>query len=570
MLRYFRSGGVAQILVGGIVSAIIVVFILEFRSGNQAQTGSLKEQCAVRYAGYCVNAKEYAAAYGLIVPRGMDPKRIRSEGLRAKVLDGLVERELLIEQAKSLKLGVSEADLTRELESWRAHVSMPSAEIEQFSVRLGLCPTDGRSCLPGADRGVRSLRARRSADEPFDYKLYEREIRIVANRGPKEFREMQERELLAARMRQLVRSRVRVSEAEVAFLAERAVVRSAQINRSWFAKYALDLSDAVVDRWSFEHKDQVDAAWEAEKKDWTANCPLVREIVIPLPEIQADDTAAPQKQQAQAARDRIGAGEDFAAVARELSSADSALTGGRVGCLSKSYGIGADELLKAVEALKPGQLSNVIETPRGYHVVELLGRTDAATLESAGRRQIGLELYSRFAADEAAKRFAEKLVERTRAGEKLEDAVRVMSDELIAAHSLAAAPGKKPAASGAALLAPDRPKFEVSQSFGRSDNPLPEIAPKEALAQKAFELDKPDAVYERPIETESGWVVLQLKERSSSEELAKDKAELQQALSRVKGEEALVRYVADLKLRAGTKLEIDRSFGEESSKTSEE
>jgi parvulin-like peptidyl-prolyl isomerase len=241
-----------------------------------------------------------------------------------------------------------------------------------------------------------------------------------------------------------------------------------------------------------------------------------------------------------------------------------------VGCLSKNYGIGADELLKAVEGLKPGQLSNVIETPRGYHVVELLGRTDEATLEGTARRQIALELYARFAADEAAKRFAEKLIERTRAGEKLEDAVRVMSDELIAARSLPAAPGKKAAASGAALLSPDRPKFEVSQSFGRSDNPLPELEPKESLAQKAFELDKPDAIYERPLETASGWVVLQLKERSSSEDLAKDKAELRQALARVKGEEALIRYVADLKLRAGKELEIDRSFGEESTKTSEE
>jgi parvulin-like peptidyl-prolyl isomerase len=570
MLRYFRSGGVAQILVGGIVAAIIVVFVLEFRSGNSAQTGSLQEQCAVRYAGYCVNAKEYAAAFGLIVPRGVDPKRVRSEGWRAKVLDGLVERELLVEQAKQLKLGVSDEDLTRELESWRAHVSLPAGEIEELSARLGLCPTDGRGCLPGADRGVRSLRARRTGDEPFDYKLYEREIRIVANRGPKEFREMQERELLAARLRNLVQSRVRVSEGEVAFLAERAVIRSAQVNRSWFAKYALDLSDAAIDRWSFEHKAQVDAAWAEEQKNWTANCPLVREIVVPLPEIQVDDDKEPLKNQAEAARDRVRGGENFATVAREVSVADSAILGGSVGCLSKSYGIGADELLKAVEGQKPGLLPEVIETPRGYHVVELVGRTDEATLEQAGRRQLGLELYVRFAADEAAKRFAEKLVERVKAGEKLEDAVRVMADEVVAERSLAGGAGKKAAASGAALLASDRPKFEVSQSFGRSDNPLPELSPKEALAQKAFELAEPDAVYERPLETETGWVVIQLKERASAEELEKNKAELREALAAAKAADALALYVAGLKSSAGSKLVVDKSFAAEAAKPIEE
>ena len=567
MLRYFRGGGVSQLLVGGIVAAIILVFVLEFRSGNRAQTGSLQEQCAVRYDGHCVNSKEYAAAFGLIVPRGMDPKRVRSEGLRQKVLDGLAERELLVSQAKALKLGVSEEDLTRELESWRAHVSLPSGESEELSLRLGLCPTDGRSCLPGAGRGVRNLRVRRSADEPFDYKLYEREIRIVANRGPKEFREMQEREFLAARMRKLIESRVRISDAEIAFLAERAVVRSVQVNRSWFAKYALDTSAAAVDRWSFEHKDQVDAAWAEEKKDWTANCPLIREVVIALPEIQVSDDQEPQLKAAEAARQRIASGENFAAVARELSVSDSAVVGGNVGCLSKSYGIGADELLKALEGQAPGLLSKVIETPRGYHVVELLGRTDEATLEATARRQIALELYSKFAADEGAKQFAEKLVQRGKAGENLEETVRAMSDELIAARSLS---GQKVAgASGAALLAPDRPKFEVSQSFGRSDNPLPEVEPKEPLAQKAFELDKPDAVYDRPLETSTGWVVIQLKERASPEDLAKDKPELRQLLARAKGEEALARYVADLRSKAGSKLEIDASFGQESTKSQE-
>ena len=57
---------------------------------------------------------------------------------------------------------------------------------------------------------MRLLQVKRTADEPYDYKLYERQIRLMANRGPKEFKEMQERELLAARMRDIVRSRVRI------------------------------------------------------------------------------------------------------------------------------------------------------------------------------------------------------------------------------------------------------------------------------------------------------------------------------------------------------------------------
>jgi parvulin-like peptidyl-prolyl isomerase len=564
MLRYFRAGGVAQILVGGIVFAIILVFVLEFRAGSSAQTGSLSEQCAVRYAGYCVDAKEYGAALNLIAPRGIDPKRVRGLELKAKTLEGLVERELLVEQAKRLKLAVSEQDLTRELQSWRAYVSLPASDLERLSSTLGLCPLDPTGCVPGADRGVRTLRSG-SGDRTFDYKLYERELRLTANRGPREFRDMQEREMLADRMRKLVQSRVRVSDAEVAFLAQQAVIRSVQVSRSWFAKYVLDQSDDAVDRWSFEHKDQVDAAWNEEKKDWSAGCPLIREISISAPAVQLDDDKEPLKKQAEAARERVAKGEDFAAVAREVSVSDSAINGGQVGCLSKSYGIGADELLKAVESLKPHQLSNVIETPRGYHLVELLGKADEATLEATARRQIGRELYTRFAADEAAKRFAEKLLERAKAGEKLEEIVREMTDELVASQKPPKpAPGRSDGPGlGAALLAPDRPKFEVSASFGRSGNPLPDVEPKQPLAQKAFELDKPEAVYPQVIETASGWVVIQLKEFADADKLSRDKAMLKARLTEVKAQDALARYVADLKTQAGAKLEVEQSFAEE-------
>jgi hypothetical protein len=103
----------------------------------------------------------------------------------------------------------------------------------------------------------------------------------------------------------------------------------------------------------------------------------------------------------------------------------------------------------------------------------------------------------------------------------------------------------------------------VSPSFGRSGNPLPDVEPKQSLAQKAFELDKPDAVYPEPLETATGWVVIQLKELADPEKLSRDKTLLKGRLVEAKAQDALARYVADLKTQAGKKLETDRSFGEE-------
>jgi peptidyl-prolyl cis-trans isomerase D len=337
MLRFFRGGGVAQLLVGGIVSTIIVVFVIEFRAG-QGPTAGLKLQCAVDYAGECLDQKDYFAAFGVVAPRGLEASATKRLGLRRKVLDGLVERELLIAQARSLGLGVSEDTIDAELAAGRAHVSLPAAEAAELSGTLGLCRIDagGRGCEPGSERMVRQLRVRRTPSEPFDYKLYEKEIRILSNRGPKEFKAMQEREILAARMRELIRSRVRLSAEEAQFIAERAVIRSAQLTRDWFAKYAVDTQTASVDRWAFENREQIDSAWNSEKANWTAGCPIVREVVIPVPAQAIEDEKSPSLQKAEDARKRIAGGEAFAGVAREVSQGPSAKVGGELGCLSKS------------------------------------------------------------------------------------------------------------------------------------------------------------------------------------------------------------------------------------------
>jgi peptidyl-prolyl cis-trans isomerase D len=575
MLNFFRGGGVAKALVTAMVGGIIVVFLIEFRAG-QGTTGSLKQQCAVDYAGTCLDSKDYFAALGLVVPRGMDPGAAKRMELRKVVLEGLAERELLAEAAQKLGLGVGAEAAEAELEAGRAHVSIPAANAAELSEQLLLCRVDPatRSCEAGAQRMVRYLRVRRTPNEPFDYKLYEREIRILANRGPKEFKASQQREMLAQLVRELVRSRVRVSAAEADFVAERAVVRSAVVSREWFAKYGIDTSTATVERWAFDNRNQVDQAWHAEQVNWTPGCPLVREVVIPVPPSAIEMDNSPNRQKAEQARARLAAGEDFASVARELSAGPSVALGGQLGCLSKAYGLGGEELLKAVQSLKPGEISSVIETPRGFHIAQVQGLLDAAKLEQTGRHHVALGLYSAFAADEAARKYALALVERVKGGQKLEDAVREQTDAVLAAVAKTApAKPKAPAKAAtpetpAALSDGDRPRFEISPPFGRSGNPLPDLEPKESITGKAFELASPDALYEKPIETTTGFVVVQLKERTQPE--ANEAAEVRAMLRSRKADEALTQYVAELRKAAGSKLKVDASFGEDRSKTADE
>src|ERR1041384_3631405 len=110
MLSLFRTG-IGNVVVAGIAFLIIVAFAVEFRAGNNGPSAKLARDCAVSYDGYCVDAKEYYAAHGLIVPRGVEPKVSKKYSFNKRVLDGLVERELLVAEAKKLNLGVGEEAL---------------------------------------------------------------------------------------------------------------------------------------------------------------------------------------------------------------------------------------------------------------------------------------------------------------------------------------------------------------------------------------------------------------------------------------------------------------------------
>jgi peptidyl-prolyl cis-trans isomerase D len=561
----FRSSGIAQGIMAGIVVLIIAVFAFPTLSG--APTASLDEECAVDYAGHCVDAKDYYAAVGLIA-RGVPPKASRQLSLRRRVLDGLAERELLHEAAKGFDLGVSDDAIEKELTEGRAYVSLPVEHAESLAMDLGLCRRSSQGCEPGTPLGIRQLRVRKTPAEPFDYNLYQREIRILANRGPREFRATQEREIIAARMRELVRARVRVPDNEAFSIYERsrsrAVVRSVTLERSWFGKFAVDQSDAAIEKWATEHASQVDDSFKALADEFVPDCPLVSEISVPLSPMASDTEKTAARERIGVLRDRVQKGESFENVAREASASVTAAFGGRVGCPTSSYGPDSQTIRAAAQKLERGALSEVIETSRALVLLRLDGKLDKAEAAGEGRLQTSRMLYLKFKQDEAMQAFARDLTGRVKAGAKLEDVVKAMTDE-IARRSFTPKPGAKDAGGPPGLLASDRPKFEVSPPFTLSGNPLPDVEPREPLAARAFALGKADVVDEKPIETSTGLVVIQLKELTpaSRDEFEKDKWTILASLRQAKAADAIVRYVADLKRAAGDKLTIHAPFGEE-------
>jgi peptidyl-prolyl cis-trans isomerase C len=94
-----------------------------------------------------------------------------------------------------------------------------------------------------------------------------------------------------------------------------------------------------------------------------------RHIVFTVDEWTDSRAELQARQRAEQARARALAGEDFAALARELSEGPSAPNGGDLGYFSRTTM--APPVAEAAFALDPGEISDVVKSSFGYHVIRV-------------------------------------------------------------------------------------------------------------------------------------------------------------------------------------------------------
>ncbi|WP_437960110.1 peptidylprolyl isomerase [Sorangium sp. So ce119] len=576
----------SQIFGAAIVIAIAVVFIVQFRP-NTGPVQSAASTCVVEVRGSCLSSIEFNASRNLLAMRSVDENRLRAMGLRRITAEGLYERWLLNEDAKRLGISVSDDELTAELGTGRVRVSLPADKIRQIGYALNL-----REDL------IRYLDVRNRQTKKFDNKQYERQIRNITKMSPTDFRDYQRKELIAARMRDFIRARVRVGENEAfeQFSREKSTrtLSYVRFDRRFYSDLVVDTSEKAIQAWADANKEELDKTWEGRKAQYLPECRVARVITAEVKPDEAEQGPEAGKAAAKArieqAVQRLKKGESFADVARSASDDPSAARGGELGCVTKG------RLSKPVEdklfEMKAGEVSDLVETEDGFQVIKVEQIARDAEAEKIGRLEAARDLYVAHESERLAAEAAKQVLAAAAGGKSLEDALAAYMAQLTPAKSAAAAPGAKAEdkaakqggttdASGAggtksdgqtepgAARAPytianhpNRPTVEASLPFNVSGSPIADAKDSTEPARIAFQLDKPGDLPKDVVALENGYAVIQLKEKTSpsQEQWDKDREFYTSAMRAAKQNDALVGYMRRLKSTIGSEVKYDQSL----------
>ena len=474
MLDILRSKS-RSVLTYVLFGIIIVVFIISFGPGSQGcktEGVSSSASYAVEVDGTVVSPADFEQHYAQLfrsyqarVGQTFTRELADQLGLRNVAVNQLVDRVLVVREARRRGLAVSDEELNQAI--W----TVPAFQSE------------GR----------------------FDIELYKRTVRAVYG-SEQRFEQQLRDDLLYSKMTALLRESAQVSPEEV--------------KAAWTNEY--DQVDLTFVRFPLSAaRKQVRVTPAEEKAFLSANAARVaefykknaaryekpkrvqaRHLLVRVPEDApaAQDEAARKKLEGFA--ERIKKGEDFAALARENSEdPGSKDKGGELGFFGP--GVMAKPFEDAAFALKKGELSPPVKTRFGWHLIQVEAVEEAHTVPLAeAEGDIARELLTNEAAEKLARGKAREALAQLKAGKKLAD--------LFPAPSGGEA-GKK---AGAQTFGGEPLSAQDTGLFGPSGGAVPHLGDLPALAQAAFAATAAGQTLPEMYETPAGPVVAQVKQRT--------------------------------------------------------
>lgn len=168
---------------------------------------------------------------------------------------------------------------------------------------------------------------------------------------------------------------------------------------------------------------EVDSFYADRKQDLPkrpAEVTLAQIVILPVIDSTVDRKA---REKAQIILDSIRMGQSFEQLAAQYSEDPSAENGGDVGMVKK--GDFEENFEKAALALAPGQISGLVRTRFGYHIIKMVEKSD----EGYHVKHILVKLAPGDEAEQKARALATEIRERIRKGENFEDLAKKYSED---------------------------------------------------------------------------------------------------------------------------------------------
>ncbi len=251
----------------------------------------------------------------------------------------------------------------------------------------------------------------------------------------------------------------------------------------------------------------------------------VAHILLRVPEQARPEQLEQQRERANDVVKRLRGGADFAQIAAVYSDAPDALQGGVIGWRGRDR---LPELfVEALAKLQPGDVSGVLRSPAGFHVLKLLERRGAAAPEGVEQVHIRhiLVRTNELVSEDEAKRKLNQLRERIRNGVDFAELARLHSDDASASR-------------GGDL------------GWVYPGDTVPEF-------ERAY-MSLKDGEVSQPVKTPFGWHLIQVLERRKADVSAERKRlEARKALRERKSDEAYQEWLRQQRDRAYVEYRLD-------------
>lgn len=441
----------------GLVALLMVGFGVSFQ--GLEQTGY-----AARVNGEIISESDFVARYTPEYDQRQqldstyDRRRAESDGLREQVLDRMITEKLLAQKARQWGLAVDDEALRDQI------LSIPDFKV------------NGR----------------------FDREQYQRVLRATG-RSERIFEENLREQLLADKMLAALQG-VSVSERELREAFERretqVEIEYVEVKSSQFTPDIGTVTAADVEAWAadVEDVDQVVKDFYRKNKDSRYDVPkkaCARHILVRVDDSTPKTTAADKKDKIAEAAEKLKAGADFQEVATEYSEDANRSQGGSLGCFT--YEDALQPVAEAAFGLQPGEISPIVKSGFGYHVVKLDRFEEPIRIKREDAEEdIKRELTAQARTRSQARELAAQVLATASATTSLSSTLSAVETDV-------------------ELEAKTVGPFPVDRKYFQGLGYQPE------LSQAAFALTEDAPVAEDPYETEDGFLVLRLKSRKEAD-----------------------------------------------------